>query len=311
MTVGALFAGGYGKRMQSVSKDVPKTLLSLRGNYVILDRQLREFKSSGVEEVYILSGYRGELLEERYGPSWEGVKITYLKEEKPMGTLWALRNLYNHVNADVILRNGDTLCDLDLRRFISYSLENTGLMSMVVAKMISPFGIVSIRNGYVTGFLEKPVLNHYVNIGCYYLRPGIKDYLNREYEEKDIERTLFQTLLKENRIRALKFNGYWKGVDSVKDYEEVRKVYEYRKDYDFGHVDLNGNIQECCAFENRTIVVSGRGQLKVSKGKIAISGRTLVKDDEGEIEGRSEVRALKESRFSLAGGLTIENSSWS
>ena len=87
MTVGALFTGGYGKRLQSIAGDIPKTLLPLRDDYLVLDRQLLDFKWAGITEVYLLSGYKGELIEKRYGQEWKGIRITHLREEQPMGTL--------------------------------------------------------------------------------------------------------------------------------------------------------------------------------------------------------------------------------
>ena len=50
--IGAIFAGGYGKRMQSVDPELPKVLLPLRDDFVILDKQLYDFESAGLDEIY-------------------------------------------------------------------------------------------------------------------------------------------------------------------------------------------------------------------------------------------------------------------
>ncbi len=309
MTIGALYTGGYGKRLQSVAGDVPKTLLPLKDDYLILDRQLLDFKYAGINDVYLLSGYKGELIEKRYGQEWKGIRITHLREEQPMGTLWALRNLYSHTNSDVVLRNGDTICDLDLRSFLSFSLSHRSLMTMVVAKMISPYGIVSIHNGYVSEFVEKPVLNHYINVGCYHLKPGVKIYLKKRYANREVERTLFQSLLENNNIRSLKYEGYWKAVDSMKDYEEIRKDYAPREDHDFGHVVVHGSIQECNSRENRTIVIKGKGRLRLIDGKIRVNGVIVPKAGSRNISGTTQVQSTKESKFALSGDLKIIGSS--
>ncbi|MCL5873793.1 MAG: nucleotidyltransferase family protein [Candidatus Thermoplasmatota archaeon] len=310
MTIGALYTGGYGKRLQSVAGDVPKTLLPLKDDYLILDRQLLDFKYAGINDVYLLSGYKGGLIERRYGQEWNGIKITHLREEQPMGTLWALRNLYSHTNSDVILRNGDTICDLDLREFLSFSLSHRSLMTLVVAKMVSPYGIVSIRNGYVSKFIEKPVLNHYINVGYYHLKPGVRDYLKRRYTGGEVERTLFESLLADHNIRSLKYGGYWKAVDSLKDYEEIRKDYVTREDYDFGHVAVHGKIQECSSHENRTIVIKGKGRLTLIDGKIRVGEVVVPEGGMRSINGTTKVQSAKESRFTLSGNLKIIKSSW-
>jgi len=78
---------------------------------------------AGVNDVYMLTGYKGEMIESRIGNSWKGISIKYLKENEPMGTLSSVRNLLSHVSEDVILRNGDTVCDLFIGDFIEFSIS--------------------------------------------------------------------------------------------------------------------------------------------------------------------------------------------
>jgi NDP-sugar pyrophosphorylase family protein len=227
--IGALFAGGYGKRLQSVSVDIPKVLLPLKDNYVILDHQLLNFKKADIREVYLLTGYKGELIERRYGRRWKGISINYLREEVPMGTLWSLKNLYSSVESDIVLRNGDTICDVDLKEFIRFSLSNKSLASIVVTKMKSPYGIVYLRGTSVTRFVEKPLLNHYVNAGTYFLRKELGQMVKRNYHSKNIEVSVLKSLASKGEISAYRFNGFWKSIDNTKDYEEAKEIFSNRK----------------------------------------------------------------------------------
>ncbi len=227
--IGAIFAGGYGKRLQSVSPDIPKVLLPLRDNYVILDHQLLDFKKADIREVYLLTGYKGELIESRYGNKWRGLKIQYLREQEPMGTLWALTNFFSKVDADILLRNGDTITDLDLKDFVKTSQQHRELVNMLVVRMRSPFGMVSIQRNIVTNFREKPLLHHYINGGTYFMKRGVKAFLNRKYAEKGLEESLFKVLATRREIRTFKYDGFWKPIDSVKDYEEIRELYLTRE----------------------------------------------------------------------------------
>ena len=49
------------------------------------------------------------------------------------------------IESDVLLRNGDTVCDVDLGRFIKYSHYTGKLATIVVVRMRSPFGMVSVE----------------------------------------------------------------------------------------------------------------------------------------------------------------------
>ena len=228
--IGAIFAGGYGKRLQSISPDVPKVLLPLRDNFVIIDKQLSDYESAGIDDVYLLTGYKGDEIERRYGDRWNRLKIHYLREREPMGTLWAVRNLFSNIDSDVLLRNGDMICDLDLKRLISFSQLKGTIASIMVVRMRSPFGIVSIDNGDVTRFTEKPYLPYYVNGGTYFLKRGIRPFLKRNYADKGIEGSIFKALARKGEIASYIYSGFWKPVDTAKDYEEILKIHSERNE---------------------------------------------------------------------------------
>lgn len=303
--IGAILTGGYGKRMQSIADSIPKTMLTLKENYTILDRQLMDFNSSGIKDVYLLIGFRKEKIKERYGNSFFDLNIHYLEEDKPMGTLWAIRNLFNNVDDDVILRNGDTICDLDMSELINFSQKHGRMLSMVLVRMLSPFGIVKISGTEVKEFLEKPVLNHYINAGFYYFKKEIRKYLEREYSEKDIEKTLFPDLAREGQIAGLKYRGFWKSVDSVKDYEEVVKAYSNREDFFFGSLIRGEKKSFLRILSNKEVTLKGNGWIIIREGRVRIDGKIKANNTTIKLDGEKIIKADRMSLVEL--GENIEN----
>ncbi len=57
-----ILAAGRGSRMKGFTDDVPKCLVKLAGK-TLLERQLAALRSAGVDEIAIVRGYHGELLE--------------------------------------------------------------------------------------------------------------------------------------------------------------------------------------------------------------------------------------------------------
>ncbi len=224
--IGAILAGGYGKRLLPLTESRPKVLLEIKENYTILDKQLLDMKNAGIKSVYLLTGYKGEMIEKRFKNEYKGMELVYLKEETPMGTLWSIRNLYEHIDDDILLRNGDTICDLKFNKLFKFYSKYQKILTLVAVKMRSPYGIIKMNRANIIQFQEKPLLNYYMNAGYYIIKKEVQSYLKRYYSEKDIEKTVFQDLVNDQEAVAYKHKGYWASLDSLKDYEEITKFYK-------------------------------------------------------------------------------------
>ena len=161
-TVGMILCGGFGKRLRPVTETVPKPLVEISEDYTILDKQLFDFKNAGVDEVYLLAGFLHEKIEERYGDEYKGVKIHYVIEDEPLGTLNAIRLGMDAIGLDkqCIIRNGDVVSDVNLKAMIEHGVKSQMPVTMFITQMQSPYGIVEINGDCLISFKEKPVLEN-------------------------------------------------------------------------------------------------------------------------------------------------------
>ena len=235
-TVGMILCGGMGKRLRPVTETVPKPLIEINDNYTILDKQLFDFKNAGVDEVYLLTGFLHEKIEERYGNEYHGVKIHYVIEDEPLGTLNAIRLGMEAISGDkqCIIRNGDIVSDVNIKAMIEYGVKSSLPVIMFVTQMQSPYGIVEMNGDRLVSFREKPVLeDYYINGGIYFTKSKI-DF--GEFKTGDIEKIYFPAIAKENKLGYFKENGiYWVAVDTYKDLEAVKKEYKNKTDKPWGY----------------------------------------------------------------------------
>lgn len=231
--VGAVLCGGYGTRLRPLTEELPKPLLELKKDYTILDKQLLHFRVAGIEKIYLLVGYLYEKIYERYGKSWNGLTIEYLVEERPRGTLFALRNLLENTDSDAVVMNGDIVSDFNLKEMLSsYRKEE---MVMYVTPLVSPFGIVELVDNKVVSFKEKPSLSYYINGGIYIIPHSLQRYYTRHHEG-DAEKLAFPSIAKDGLLRCYKEDGvFWQSVESLKDLEAVQSEYHNKEDKPWGY----------------------------------------------------------------------------
>ena len=108
-----VLAAGAGRRLESLTEDLPKTLLPVDGDRTILDIALGNLRRAGLEEVVVVTGYAAErvterqaALEERHDVKLELVFNPKAEEWNNAYSLWCARE---HFARGVLLCNGDTV----------------------------------------------------------------------------------------------------------------------------------------------------------------------------------------------------------
>ena len=169
-----LMAGGFGKRLHPLTKDIPKPLLKV-GNKPILQTILEQFAEAGFFNFYISTHYKAEMVKEYFGngEKW-GVKIEYVHEEAPLGTAGSLGLLPSSIpNLPIVMMNGDLLTKVNFEYLLQFHDEQSGMATMCVREydLQVPYGVVKAEGQYITSIVEKPVKKFFVNAGIYVLGP--------------------------------------------------------------------------------------------------------------------------------------------
>src|SRR4051795_3103477 len=108
-----VLAAGAGRRLESLTDDLPKTLLPVDGDRTIFDIAVGNLARAGLEQVVVVTGYAAEriaerqpALEARHGVALELVFNPKAEEWNNAYSLWCARE---HFAQGVLLCNGDTV----------------------------------------------------------------------------------------------------------------------------------------------------------------------------------------------------------
>jgi len=187
----------------------------------VLDRLRRH----GISDVVFSMGYLPDGIKAYFGDGSDfGLNVTYVTEDRPLGTAGAVKNVEEHVgDDDFLVLNGDILTDLNLRELIAFHEDKSAVATLALAPVEDPtaYGLVRTReDGEVLGFLEKPswdqINTNLINAGTYVLKSEVFDLIpaGREYS---FERGVFPQLVGKG-LYGYRSEAYWMDIGTPEKY---------------------------------------------------------------------------------------------
>ena len=103
MKQAVVLVAGEGKRLRPFTVNRPKVMISIAGK-PILQYVLESLAHNGVRDIVLVAGYRREQIFDYMGSGEQfGVKITYIAQEKQVGTAHALLQARSAVSDEFLV----------------------------------------------------------------------------------------------------------------------------------------------------------------------------------------------------------------
>lgn len=217
-----ILAGGLGTRLRPLTDYTPKPLLGVGGK-PILERIINSFTKLGFYRFLLAVNYKREMIEEYFGDgnSFE-CEITYLYENKKLGTAGPLSNIQSEMNEPIIVMNGDLLTTVNFEQLLEFHKDTDSVATMCVREYEYqvPYGVIETDNHKLLTIVEKPVYKSFVNAGIYVLNPETLKYVptDKFYDMPDLFKRL---MVKESKVMVFPINEYWLDIGRLADYEKA------------------------------------------------------------------------------------------
>lgn len=224
-----IMAGGKGERLRPLTEKTPKPLLKV-GEKCIIDYNVDNLISNGVEHIYVTVNYLKEKIEEHFLQPRDGINIVTVREPKFLGTMGAVLFVPHFDHDTILVMNSDLFTNVNFEDFYLHFEENKADMSAVaIPYSISvPYGIFDIQGQReISGILEKPTYNYYANAGIYLIRREmIERYLPADtfFNATDF----MEKLIAENR-KVIRFplSGYWIDIGNKQDFAKAQDLVKH------------------------------------------------------------------------------------
>lgn len=220
-----VLVGGLGTRLRPLTFAVPKPLLAV-GEKPILQLIIEQLKKTGCHEIILATGYLAELIEAFCGDgSRFGVKISYVREERPLGTAGPLSLVRHRFAGDefFILMNGDVITRLNFLDLLSFARRHDYDLTVgyVHYTCKSPFGVLTVENNEVVEIVEKPEARYCISSGIYTLKGSVLDYIpdGQFFTVPNLIQKLQSCY---RSVGAYHIKDFWLGVEDLGHIEKVR-----------------------------------------------------------------------------------------
>src|SRR6266702_1577335 len=222
-----LMAGGLGTRLGSLTKDCPKPLLKV-GNKAVLETIVDNCKEYGLHKFAISINYKAEMIQDFCGDGsrW-GVEISYLHENKRLGTAGALGLLQEEPKLPILVMNADVLTKVNFQHLLDFHDDHQSVATMCVREydFQVPYGVVKIDKQRLIGIEEKPVHRFFVSAGIYVLNPETLRFVPRD-EYFDMPSLFEKVLEKKMETSVFPIREYWLDIGKLDDFERAKGEYD-------------------------------------------------------------------------------------
>ncbi len=249
--VAMLLAGGEGKRLQLLTKNLAKPAVYFGGKYRIIDFPLSNCTNSGIDTVGVLTQYQPLILNSYIGigSAWSldrkhgGVSVLPPFQAQEGGDWYkgTADAIYQNVNfieqynpKYVLVLSGDHIYKMDYAKMLHFHKEKEADVTISVIEVpweeASRFGILNTTEDLcIHTFDEKPEnpQSNLASMGIYIFNWDLlKRYLTEDASNlrssHDFGKDVLPKLLDDGkRLFAYQFDGYWKDVGTVESLWEA------------------------------------------------------------------------------------------
>lgn len=128
-----ILAAGIGSRLRPETDTKPKCLVTIKGDITILDTQIESVLESGIKEIVIIIGYRGQKIKEHINNKYKNMDIRFVEnnEYKTTNNMFSFLLAHDELyNQEFISLNADVAIDKKVIQKIVNDGENKSIIAI-------------------------------------------------------------------------------------------------------------------------------------------------------------------------------------
>lgn len=242
-----ILAGGLGTRLSEETDVRPKPMVEIGGK-PILWHIMKMYSSHGINDFVICCGYKGYVIKEYFANYFLHMSdITFNMRNNTMEvhnkradpwnvtlvdtgdksmTGGRLRRVADYVKDEeaFCFTYGDGVGDINISESIAFHKQHGKAATLTATYPQGRFGALSLANGQVKAFQEKPKGDGaMINGGFFVLNPSVLDYITDD--STTWEQEPLTQLATEGQLMAYEHHGFWQPMDTLHDKNTLESLW--------------------------------------------------------------------------------------
>jgi glucose-1-phosphate cytidylyltransferase len=237
----AILAGGMGTRLREETEYRPKPMVEIGGR-PILWHIMKIYSHYGLTDFVICLGYKGAVIRDFFynyrirncdftvtlgagtvemydGHDEDGWRVTLAETGDKTMTGGRLKRISRYLGGRTFMTTyGDGVADVDIARLSKFHETHGKLATVTAVRPSSRYGELSIADGMVQLFREKPqVQEGWINGGFFVFEPQVLDLI--EGDNETLETGLLMKLSEMRQLAVYQHDGFWQCMDTYREME--------------------------------------------------------------------------------------------
>ena len=223
-----LLAGGFGTRLSEYTKTIPKPMIEVGGQPMLV-HIMKQYAKYGFKDFYIALGYKGETIKKFFNKKFFDWNINLIETGKNTMTGGRLKRLKKYVGKTTFMMTyGDGISNVNLGKLIKFHKKNKKLVTLTAVRPPARFGALKLKGNSVSYFKEKSKLDEgWINGGFFVMEPEFLKFIKND--NTYLEREPLEAVTQKKQLAAFRHEGFWQCMDTKRDRDNLNKILKRKK----------------------------------------------------------------------------------
>lgn len=231
-----ILAAGFGSRLRPLTLDVPKCMIEVNG-IPIIKKQLDNLISNKIEDIYIVTGYKNDILSNYIECNYKNsnINIIWNRNYENTNNMYSLYLASKYIkNNNFVLMNGDVFFEGSIIKALIHN-DYDSLIVCEKNKYLEESMKVSVNGGYVNSIskalTEKNSYGTSIDIykfgskACEELFKIIEIIIEKENNKNLWTEEAIDRLVKIIKVKTLDIKYNWVEIDNFEDLKYAETLF--------------------------------------------------------------------------------------